>query len=170
MAAVSWPTAGREVCWSAGVPSPRRSAAMLLVTVALLLAAGDKKDVDAAELKKFAGAWAIQSQEHGGQKTPMKELASLAVTVTGAKAVTKNGDEVAEESEVLLLDPKAKPAAIDLKVLSGGDRGKVVKGIYKFDDDRLTLCVAEPGKDRPTEFAGKQGTGHTLLVLLRQKK
>lgn len=143
---------------------------MLLVTVALLLAAGDKKsDVDAAELKKFAGAWAIQAQEHGGRKTPMKELAALAVTVTGAKAVTKNGDEVAEESEVILLDPKAKPAAIDVKLLGGGDKGKVVKGIYKFDDDKLTLCVAEPGKDRPTEFAGKQGTGHTLLVLLRQK-
>ena len=50
------------------------------------------------------------------------------------------------------------------------NKDKVVKGIYKFDDDKLTLCLAEPGKDRPKAFAGKAGSGHTLLVLLKQKK
>jgi uncharacterized protein (TIGR03067 family) len=126
--------------------------------------------VDAAELKKFAGAWAVLSHEHGGKKTPMKELAPLAVSVAAAKMTTREKGDVKEESEVVRLDAKAKPAAIDLKITSGDDKGKVVKGIYKLDDDKLTVCVAEPGKDRPKEFAGKEGTGHTLMVLLKQKK
>jgi uncharacterized protein (TIGR03067 family) len=140
------------------------------ILAAALLACQDKSDVDAAELKKLAGAWAVQSHEHGGNKTPAKELASLSVSFAGKKTTTREKDDVKEESEVVLLDPKAKPGQIDVKITSGDDKGKLVKGIYKLDDDKLTVCVAEPGKDRPKAFAGKQGTGHTLLVLLRQKK
>lgn len=144
---------------------------MWFVAVALLIATEDKKtDVDAAELKKFAGAWAVVEEEHGGKKKPMKELASQVVSVEGAKATTKDGDEVRDETEVILLDPKAKLAAIDLKITSGDDKGKVVKGIYRFDDEKVTLCLAEPGKDRPTQFAAKEGDGQTRLVLLRQKR
>jgi hypothetical protein len=32
-----------------------------------------------------------------------------------------------------------------------------------------TTCVAEPGKDHPTEFAAKPGTGKTLRVFKRAK-
>ena len=147
-----------------------KGAAMPWILAAVLLACQDRADVDAAELKKLAGAWAVQSHEHGGNKTPAKELAPLTVSFAAGKVTTREKDDVKEESEVVLLDPKAKLAEIDVKITSGTDKGKLVKGIYKLDDDKLTLCFAEPGKDRPKEFAGKQGTGHTLMVLLRQKK
>jgi len=144
---------------------------MWIIAAALLIGLDDKKtDVDAAELKKFAGKWSVTAQEHGGKKAPAKQLASLALTIDGAGCTLKDGDEVREESEVVALDPKAKPAAIDLKITGGDDKGKVVKAIYKFDGDKLTLCLAEPGKDRPKGFAGQSGTGHTLLELARKKK
>jgi uncharacterized protein (TIGR03067 family) len=143
---------------------------MTWLLFAVLLVSDAKADVDAGELKKLAGAWAVLSSEHGGKKTPMKELAPLSVTVAGPKMTTREKDDVKEEAEIVRLDPEAKPAALDLKITSGDDKGKVVKAIYKRADDKLTVCVAEPGKDRPKEFAGKEGTGHTLMVLLKQKK
>jgi hypothetical protein len=47
--------------------------------------------------------------------------------------------------------------------------GKEIKGIDKLDGDTLTSCVALPGKDRPTEFASKPGTGQTLRIFERVK-
>src|SRR5262249_23661788 len=129
-----------------------------------------KNEVDAAELKKFAGSWTVTGHEHGGAKTPAKKLASLALTIDGAKTTFKDGDEVREASKVVALDPSAKPATLDFEITSGDDKGKVVTAIYKFDGDKLTVCFAEPGKDRPKGFAGQSGTGHTLLQLARKKK
>jgi uncharacterized protein (TIGR03067 family) len=143
---------------------------MLILAVALLLAESPKKDaIDKQELKKLAGAWTVIAHEHGGKKAALKEISSLAVTMDADKMTTRDGTDVKEESAIVALDPKSKPAAVDIKITSGGDKGKVVKGIYKLQDDKLTLCLAEPGKDRPKEFAGKEGTGHTLMVLLKQK-
>jgi hypothetical protein len=45
---------------------------------------------------------------------------------------------------------------------SGDDGGG--KGIYELNGDTLKSCVASPGKERPTEFSAKAGSGHTLRV------
>ncbi len=133
---------------------------MLAVLLCCLAADAPPK----AELNKLAGHWQVTQQEHGGKKVPAKKLAALAVDVAGDRMTTREGDEVKEEARIVRLDSKEKPAAIDLKA------DKVVQGIWKLDGDVLTICVAEPGKDRPREFAAKEGTGHTLLVLKKVKK
>ena len=108
--------------------------------------------------------------EHGGKKTAAKELAKLQLEVSGSKMTTREGGEVKEEDTIIALDAKAKPAAMDLKIDSGSDIDKGVKAIYKLEGDTLTICVAEPGKDRPKAFAGKEGSGHTLMVFKKAKK
>ena len=87
-----------------------------------------------------------------------------------ARFTTRDGADVKEDAELTLLDAKAKPAALDLKIAAGPDVGKVVKAIWKLEGDTLTVCTAEPGKERPKEFKGAEGTGHTLLVFQRAKK
>jgi len=144
---------------------------MWIIATALLIAAEDKKaDVDAAELKKFAGTWAVTAREHGGKKQPKKQFADQTLTFAGAKFTYKDGDDVLEQAEVVALDPGATPGTIDVKITSGDDKGKVTKAIYKFDGDKLTLCIAEPGKDRPKGFDGQSGTGQALVELTRKKK
>jgi uncharacterized protein (TIGR03067 family) len=134
---------------------------MLIVLLCCLAAADAPKET---ELKKLAGHWHVTQQEHGGKKVPAKKLAALVVEVADERMTTREGDEVKEEARIVRLDSEAKPAAIDLKA------DKLVQGIWKLSGDTLTICVAEPGKDRPKEFAGKEGTGHTLLVLKKMKK
>jgi uncharacterized protein (TIGR03067 family) len=139
---------------------------VLLGCLGLVLNAGP----DEQELKKLAGHWTVSQQEHGGKKVAAKDLADLAVEIAGARLTTRERGDVKEGSSIVALDHKAKPAAIILKITTGADVDRVVKGIYKLEGDTLTICVAEPDKDRPTAFASKEGTGHTLLVFKRVKK
>jgi uncharacterized protein (TIGR03067 family) len=144
---------------------------MWVVLVGLLVLADEPKKAgpEGQELKKLAGRWSVVEETHGGKKTDVKKLAALAVRIDGKRLTIRDGTEVREESSISL-DPKAKPAALDLKITSGADAGKVVKGIYKLEGGTLTVCVAEPGKDRPGEFAAREGTGWTLFVFKRAKK
>jgi uncharacterized protein (TIGR03067 family) len=144
---------------------------MLAVFLVLLsFADAAKAGLDKAELKKLQGKWYVTRMEHGGKATPAKQLTELLLEVSDGKMTTREGAAVKEEDAVVALDPRAKPAAIDLKVTSGPDAGKVVKGIYKLEGDALTVCVAEPGKERPAAFAAKEGTGLTLMAFRKAKK
>lgn len=64
-----------------------------------------------------------------------------------------NGNEYKAEFKV---DEKAKPnATMDVTITESpdGDGGKKVgKAIYKLDGKKLTICVAMPGNERPSEF------------------
>ncbi len=51
----------------------------------------------------------------------------------------------------------------------GKDRGERVLGIYKLEKDRLTTCMAAPGKPRPKEFKAEKGSGSTLRTFIREK-
>jgi uncharacterized protein (TIGR03067 family) len=49
------------------------------------------------------------------------------------------------------------------------------EGIYKLEDDVLTICIVSGGKSgkpapRPTEFEAKKGEHHALFVLKRVKE
>jgi len=41
------------------------------------------------------------------------------------------------------------------------------KAIYAIEGDRMTYCVAPPGKPRPSGFVTKKGDGYTLVSLKR---
>jgi hypothetical protein len=47
----------------------------------------------------------------------------------------------------------------------GKDKDKLFKGILILEENKLTICLARPGEDRPTEASSKEGSGHILLVL-----
>jgi len=51
----------------------------------------------------------------------------------------------------------------------GPDKGKTLLGIYELSDDAYKVCFAAPGKDRPTEFNSKEGSGNRLIVMKREK-
>jgi uncharacterized protein (TIGR03067 family) len=67
-------------------------------------------------------------------------------------------------------DPKAKPATLDLAIDDGPEeaKGKASKCIYKWEGEKLILCVSMPGKDRPKEF--ETADGESYVFELKKEK
>ncbi|HZY85756.1 MAG TPA: TIGR03067 domain-containing protein [Gemmataceae bacterium] len=144
-----------------------RRFALLAVTLGLVAAAPapEKKD----DLKKFEGAWAFTGWEMGGQQLPEETLRDTKWSVKGNKYTFEMGS-VTEEG-TLKLDAGKKPAALDLTITAGTDKGKVQLGIYRVERDAIVFCLAPAGaKERPTEFASPEGSSNMLLTIKRVKK
>ncbi len=140
-----------------------------LIAPAILLAVfGARADDEAvkAELKKMEGTWQLTSAVADGKETLGEVVKKVRVVIKDGKHTVHLGDDVVVKDIPFKLDPSQKPKTTDDTV----GEGKTIKGIYKLDGDTLTSCVAEVGKDRPTEFASKAGSGHTLRVFKRVKE
>src|SRR5262245_687503 len=118
--------------------------------------ADDKADIE-KELKKFQGAWTLESSETGGQKIPADQLKRFIVTFDGDKHILKNGDDVIQVG-TQKIDPSKSPKTIDVTMSEGPSKGAVMLGIYEFDGDTLKVCFDAEGKKRPTEFKSPAGS------------
>jgi uncharacterized protein (TIGR03067 family) len=141
----------------------------LLLGVVLVPAADAPPDAAKLERQKLQGSWTIVSHENNGKKAAAKTISGWNLTVAGERMTTRDGLDLLDES-TFRLDVKAKPKALDLTFTAGPDKDQSVRGIYQLAGDTLTLCFAEPGKERPKELASKEGSGHLLFVFKRVKK
>ena len=134
--------------------------ATLLSLVALVVtsqALGDDKD-KSESLKPFLGTWATDGEGIDAKWTFEGE--KVKATVNGTDYTCK-----------VKVDKEAKPnPTIDLDIEDGPEeaKGKVSKGIFKLDGEKLTLCVSLPGKDRPKDFAQVEDESY-LFTLKKQK-
>jgi RNA polymerase sigma factor (sigma-70 family) len=107
------------------------------------------------------GAWRQESKEQNGItfKNEDRRAVFLERTVT---LITKDG----KKEWGIAVDPKASPKTIDVDVGDGSRR----LGLYALKDNNnvLHLCLAGPGGERPTQFAGKAGTGNTFYVFKKE--
>jgi len=62
------------------------------------------------------------------------------------------------------VDPTADPRTIEMMVDNGRFEGGTLKGIYRVEDDRLTISFGTPGEPRPAAFDSAPGTQHTVAV------
>ena len=120
------------------------------------------------ELKRQEGTWSVTSSIYDGQAASEKLVRSIKRIVEGDHAVwERDGKRFAGTK--IELDPAREPKAIDVIPDGGRNRGERVLGIYKLEGDKLTICMAEPGKSRPKAFKADKGSGCTLRTFTRDR-
>jgi len=139
-----------------------------LVAALTIGRAGAQDDAAKNELKKLEGTWATVSIEAAGQKlTDEDKIKTRKLTMKGEKYTLKVGDETVQGT--IEINPTKKPKTIDVKPDSGSNKGKTLLGIYELDGDNLKICLAAPGKERPTAFGTAPEIGQQLVVYKREK-
>jgi uncharacterized protein (TIGR03067 family) len=143
---------------------------VLVLSVAVVFAFGagqaraDEKDKPTDE-KKILGTWTIESFMEGGKKADKELIKDAKVTITAdGKIKLTRGEQ--EEEFTYTLDSTQKPKEINLT----NSKDKTASGIYKLEGDKLTVCFARQGGDRPLDFASEKGSAVVLQVLKREKK
>jgi uncharacterized protein (TIGR03067 family) len=145
--------------------------ALVLVGAALVAAADSAKDeAIKKDRAQYEGTWRIVSLEINGKKATAEDTKKVTVVNQADTWIVQvDGKEVARGTSTI--DPTKKPKTIDFTPTKGSNEGKLFHGIYAIDGDSRKLCFAQqPGKDRPTEFASKQGREHVLVTFERVKK
>lgn len=119
--------------------------------------------------KDLDGEWQLKSlTENGEQQAAGSGRNAVTATVKGEAVNVNEGGTV--HKSTCKADPSKTPRQLDFTPQDGDDKGKSVLAIYEVSGDELKVCHAEPGKDRPTEFSAKKGSGWTLAVFTRVKK
>jgi uncharacterized protein (TIGR03067 family) len=144
---------------------------LLLASIGLLLAADAPQDVASKkDLEKMQGDWVTVSYIRDGEKLPDDEAQALFRTVKGNEYTVSRFDKVLGGG-TFTLDATKKPKTIDsLPRARPGAKATPLLGIYEFDGEKMRTCYAAPGKERPTAFESKEGSGWTLTVWEREKK
>jgi len=127
-----------------------------------LTAAEDKKD-------PTNGKWVVESVTRDGKAVDALKGA-VRVHTDGAYTFTPAKDSKAEPSSgTYKINATKTPMHIDTAAKGGTFDGKTLQGIVKVDGDTLTIAYAAPGKDRPTAFESKEGSGVVVAVHKKAK-
>jgi RNA polymerase sigma factor (sigma-70 family) len=127
-----------------------------------------------SDKERLEGTWIVDAAVVDGDKTENNPGVDYGEVGKGAKWVFA-GDKLTVKAAfrgdrklTYRLDPDSDPKAIDLVDSQAG----ALLGIYRLEDDTLTVCAAAPGKDskRPTKFTSERESRVSLLTLKRAGK
>jgi uncharacterized protein (TIGR03067 family) len=137
--------------------------AVFMVSMA---ATAGEDDASKADLKKMQGKWRPISIVADGK--PQEVSPNSVYHFEGNKNIY---DGSGKYFDVITLNAKSDPKELTFdNVQKDGPTTKGVKAIYRFDGDKLVLCVApDPKAARPKTFESKEKSGHRLITLERLK-
>ena len=124
-------------------------AGLLLGSAATVRAAGAATALE--------GTWKVTAASEDGKDEAADAIAGMTMTVTGADyKIVKGGAQT--ETGTLTVGKEGAVDTVDFVVVTGEDKGKTQKGIYKVEADKAKLAYFEDKTpNRPTELASKAG-------------
>jgi RNA polymerase sigma factor (sigma-70 family) len=126
---------------------------------------------NAADLRSLQGEWQGVEAETKGKKAPDEEVKDMRfVFKDDTLTIHSAAKPDRERKKTFKLDATKSPKEIDITSLDGAEKDKVAACIYKFEKDRLTLCMPywnkTPSK-RPKAFEATVDDGQMVFVLER---
>jgi erythromycin esterase len=119
------------------------------------------------DLDRMQGTWQAVLMNQEGEIQPLQgAFANLQLIIKDDRRTMRAGESILAEA-CYRLNPAAEPPTIDLVVTRGGARGQIMLGIYGINGDRLRVCYAMHGRERPRDFTPKPGSGHALQDMKR---
>jgi uncharacterized protein (TIGR03067 family) len=151
-----------------------RSRLFVIVVSALIVPACGKDNENTKEVEKnkeverFQGTWRWESVDNDGIKVPVEDFRDWRIVKEGSKYTLTQGNFVVKGT--FEVDASKNPKTIDITRTEGPKKGTNSKGIYELDGDTYKICMDPEGKNRPTLFESKKGSGYGLQVLKRVKE
>jgi uncharacterized protein (TIGR03067 family) len=141
---------------------------VVLLTLLILAAPVYSQEGDAAA-SALQGTWKLRSVTVGGKvQQPPADVAEKMRFVFEGKTLTIKGGPDGNIDATFEVDAAKKPAQITIQPPKGD--AKEVRGIFKIENNKLTICAARDKGERPTEFVSKEGSDIGLMVLERVKE
>jgi uncharacterized protein (TIGR03067 family) len=110
------------------------------------------------------GTWQYLTLKVDGKVLPRSSLAESSITIERNKFRVESPDEGYQGT--FTIDEDETPHTIDITFKEGPAQGKCL-GIFEVEKDSLKICLGLAGRDRPTSFASKAGSGVALETLRR---
>jgi len=134
----------------------RRHTLIVLTAGFMIAACASREEAIKRDYERLTGTWRLTSAVKDGKGDKF--------TISGDPALGTSG------AGTFTIDATKNPKTVDSLQSEGPDAGKTALGIYEIiDDNTKRACWAPPGKERPTEFTSKPGSGHLLQVWKREK-
>jgi len=119
--------------------------------------------------QEMTGTWQAVTYALGGQPASEEEMNKIKLTIDPSGQAGAVSDGKVFIAGTTRIDPTQSPMTVDVTYTDGDMKGQTALGIYKIDNDVLTICRAAPGNARPTEFASTPGSSLTLMTYRREK-
>jgi len=139
---------------------------LLAVLIAVSPVLAEEKN---PELQRFQGHWQVTELVEDGKVIPKKAIKEWLPSGGRAEIVDnaiifKSPHDGKKFVKVFSVDATKYPKGIEISTPKRKDSW----GIYRFDEDRLVICLADPDEaKRPKEFSAKTGSKRMLMVLKR---
>jgi uncharacterized protein (TIGR03067 family) len=112
---------------------------------------------------EFEGEWQMVSAVLDGVPMDPSAVEWVKRITHGSETTVYAGPQVMMKM-AFTSDASKAPKTIDYVNTAGSNNGKMQQGIYEFEGELLKICVAAPGKPRPTQFQSDRGDSRTFTV------
>jgi uncharacterized protein (TIGR03067 family) len=143
------------VCWSVMI--------VCLASATTLVAQDDS-------LKRMRGHWEVIELVEDGKVIPKSAIPEWLpsggqLEIEDNAIVIRSHVDDKKHVRIFSTDATQYPPTLTITDTSKAE----THGIYKFDDNRLVVCLSDTGDKAPTEFSAKEGSGRILMVLQSTK-